>query len=652
MLLRIAVIATLALSALSAQDSSGNNLLKGPYRFRHLAITSFDQNGGVMEAKAATGTITFDGAGKYTVTGTVIDNTISSGQPQNLSVSGTYGIGAQGLGSLDNPLFPTDSSNAIFGAVAQGIFVGSSTEGTINDIFIAIPPGTATNASFNQTYWAGSLDFNGPSSSAIKNSLFAMTPNGQGGFGAITFQGQAANQSATGLLMQTVSGATYSIASDGSISLNVPLASGVSTTNALFTGAKTMFQSADGNFLLGWTAGGYDIFFGVKALTSTGSNSIYQGEYYFGALEATPGSGNSCGETDSYYGSLVSDGSGNQIVHDRLVSAVCNAIDFEIDDQTQISSNGTTNDLNGYQYAFGVGGQAFVAIGTSGLFSLIAGVHSNNFSGPGVFLNPLGVANAASYAPITMSLAPGELVVLTGTGPFPTTLGNVQVLVNGTPAPIYYVSPQQIAAILPYSVATATNGRANIQVSNNGTLSNTVSLFVSDTAPGIFSQTQNGLGFAAAVHAATGALVTTSNPARAGEFLAVFLTGLGAVTPKVADGAPGPTSPLSTADVSTNNNLTVYFDDYTNSKFPQATVQFAGLAPGLAGLYQLNVQVPTGIGPGNVYIEVVTNTADVLQITVPVAAGSGASAAAAVKKPRVRSSGEKRSTLSERKRSR
>ncbi|MGD1097683.1 MAG: hypothetical protein ABSB35_37565 [Bryobacteraceae bacterium] len=53
---------------------------------------------------------------------------------------------------------------------------------------------------------------------------------------------------------------------------------------------------------------------------------------------------------------------------------------------------------------------------------------------------------------------------------------------------------------------------------------------------------------------------------------------------------------------------------------------FAGLAPTLAGLYQMNVQVPTGVGPGNVYLEVVTDAADVLQIQVPV----GGSAAAAV----------------------
>src|SRR5262249_9122803 len=148
-------------------------------------------------------------------------------------------------------------------------------------------------------------------------------------------------------------------------------------------------------------------------------------------------------------------GDGNEIIHERFNSPLCIGvpIDYVTDNFTQLNSNGTTSnpDFNGYLYAFGANGQAFVAVGSSGILSLVVGLHSNNFSPSGVFLNPIGIFNAASYAPITASLAPGELITLFGSNlanstlsaqggqTFPTTLGGVQVSVNGLPAPIYFV---------------------------------------------------------------------------------------------------------------------------------------------------------------------------------------------------------------------
>jgi uncharacterized protein (TIGR03437 family) len=623
-----------------ALDSSGNGTLKGAYVFRQVEISQVDSNGDVSETTAVNGTITFDGAGNYTLTGTSVDNTVSAGAPQTLKATGTYVIGAGGFGYISDPLEPTDSTNVILGAVAQGIFAGSSTEGTVNNVFIAIPAAAApANATFKGPYWAGVLDFSGASPSGLKNGLFELTPNGQGAFSNFTVNGQGANLG-TSSASQTVSGATYTFPGDGSISLNIPAAAGTRATTAIFSGTKTMYQSADGNFVLAWTPSGYDIVFGVLALSSTFTNSAYQGSYYIAGLEDSPQSGFSCGDLDSFYGSLNADGAANQIVHERFASPFCAAFDLETDDQTQIGANGTGTDFNGYQYAFGDAGKAFVAIGTGGFYSLLVGVHGNTYTGSGVFLNPLGVSNAASLAPITMSVAPGELVVLYGSGlspvsmgvqggqVFPPTLGGVQVLVNGTPAPIYFVTSTLISAIMPYNLSSSTSSIATIQVNNNGKMSQPLTLFISDTAPGIFSQTQNGLGYAAAVHASTGQIVTKANPAKVGETLALFMTGLGTVTPGVSDGALGPSGTLSNADVNTNGNLAVYFDDYTNQVFPQAKIAFAGLAPGLAGLYQLNVQVPSNVGPGDVYIEISTDSSDVNQISVPVGSSSTAAAEA------------------------
>jgi uncharacterized protein (TIGR03437 family) len=663
-LLRIAAWALFGLIAASGQtqDSSQNALLKGNYRFRHIAIQTVDANGNPTEVTATFGLIVFDGAGNYTITGTQVDNTVSSGAAQAFNTTGTYAIGSNGTGYVSSPLYPTIYSDYEFGAVAQGVFTGSSTESegqgnVLNDIFIAIPTGTApTNASFNSAYQTGVLDFSAGGSTAIKNALFKLSANGSGGFGSITLNGQAADQTSA-TITQTVTGATYAFNSDGSATLTIPLATGATSTTALFTGTKTIFVSADGNFILGWTAAGYDIFFGAKALAITGTDAITKGLYFTAGLEDSPSTTSGSG-TDSYYGALSSfgDSAGDAIVHARLNFPNFYSEDYGSDDVVQLNSDGTlvNPDFSGYQYVFGDAGQAFVGVGTNGNFALVVGMHAAPFSGTGVYLNPIGVVNAASYQPITASLAPGELITLYGSGlspvtmvtvggqPFPTTLGGVTVSIDSTPCPIYYVSPTQLSVIVPYEIASNQTGLANIQVTN-GTASNTVQMYFQDSAPGVFSQPQPvtglilGIGFASALHAATGTLVSMNSPAQAGEYISLYMTGLGTVTPSITDGALGPTGTLSVADIYPNS-LSVYFNDYTNGSIGvSGTIQYAGLAPGLAGLYQINVQVPaTGLGSGDsVYVEIVTDSADINQIQIPFGSSSGSSARPA--RPRARS---------------
>jgi uncharacterized protein (TIGR03437 family) len=625
------------------QDTSGNGLLKGNFEFRNVAIQAVDGNSNPTQVTATYGSIVFDGNGNYTITGTQVDNTVSGGSPQPFSTTGIYAIGANGAGYVSSPLYSganIDSYDYEYGAVSQGVFAGSATEAegegyVLNDTFIAIPVGSVpTNASFTSAYQTGLLDFQGGGSTSIMNALFQLSPSGKGTFGTITLNGQASNQTAASVT-QTISGGTYNFNSDGSATLTIPLPTGVSSTNALFTGSKTIFESADGNFILGWTSTGYDIFFGVKALASPATNSITQGLYFTAAVEDSPGASGS--GVDSYYGgdSMAGDSTGDVIIHARLNFPNFLSYDFGTDDVIDLNSSGanTTPDYSGYLYLFGDAGKAFVGIGTGGNFSLVVGLHAASFSGTGVYLNPIGVVNAASYQPITASIAPGELITLTGTGlysgstidvapsgAFPTTLGGVSVTIDGSACAIYYVSATQIAVVVPYEVASNTTGLANIQVTNNSVKSNVVQMYLTDAAPGAFSQNASGIGLAAALHAATAQLITPANPAQAGEYISLYLTGLGTVTPPISDGAVGPTSPLSVADVDSAGNLTVLFNDYVNgSTQNMGTIQFAGLAPSLAGLYQINVQVPSGVlGAGdNVYVEFVTDFADIDQIQIP-----------------------------------
>jgi uncharacterized protein (TIGR03437 family) len=118
-----------------------------------------------------------------------------------------------------------------------------------------------------------------------------------------------------------------------------------------------------------------------------------------------------------------------------------------------------------------------------------------------------------------------------------------------------------------------------------------------------------GLGNGAILHADY-TLVSTASPAKIGETVQVFLTGLGPVAPPVAAGAAAPSSG-TLAQVTNIPN--VYIDNQL------ATVTFAGLAPGLGGLYQVNVTIPSGVGNGAVTLEISAVDSDNAQATIPIA---------------------------------
>src|ERR1019366_3754615 len=202
------------------------------------------------------------------------------------------------------------------------------------------------------------------------------------------------------------------------------------------------------------------------------------------------------------------------------------------------------------------------------------------------------IVNAGSSAPFTAGIAPGELLNLYGANlasgiqvasgvPFATTIGKMQVMVINIPAPIYYVYPTVLAAIVPYGV---TGSIAKVQVFTNNVPPNAVTAWISKTAPGVLTQSQNGLGYGDVIHL-NGTLVNAQSPAQIGETVSVYVTGLGAVSPTIADGDAGPTNPLA----NTAGTIAAYIGGV------QATVAYAGLAPQLAGLYQINLTVPAGL---------------------------------------------------------
>ena len=123
-----------------------------------------------------------------------------------------------------------------------------------------------------------------------------------------------------------------------------------------------------------------------------------------------------------------------------------------------------------------------------------------------------------------------------------------------------------------------------------------------------------GIGQAAALHPDF-SLVTTARPAQIGETIAVYLTGLGDVTPPVADGAIGPSNPPSL----TTNNISAFVGGKA------ATVAYAGLAPQLAGLYQVNITIPAGVSAGDNTLDIAGPDSYTTESVIPVGTGSAAS---------------------------
>jgi len=166
--------------------------------------------------------------------------------------------------------------------------------------------------------------------------------------------------------------------------------------------------------------------------------------------------------------------------------------------------------------------------------------------------------------------------------------------------------------VAPYSLDPTAVSVLTLQVTNNGTPSNSVTEYLGFTSPGVFTVPAGGIGSGAVLHADY-SLVSTSSPAKAGETIQIFLTGLGAVTPAVSAGAAAPSSPLS----QTVNAPQVYLTDPSGNSV-QPVVAFSGLAPGLGGLYQLNVTIPSGVGVGVNSLEVDGPDAITFQATIPI----------------------------------
>ena len=242
-----------------------------------------------------------------------------------------------------------------------------------------------------------------------------------------------------------------------------------------------------------------------------------------------------------------------------------------------------------------------IALGSNG--NLYVADTANNavrllqYAGNGLAIS--AVTNAASN--LSGPVAPGEVVVLYGSGLGParlaqyqldptsglvgTNLAGTSVIFNGTPAPVLYTSATQIGAVAPYSIA---GSNVQVFVEYQGQTSAPVTLPVAPVAPALFTADSSGKGQAAASNQ-DGTLNGAAHPAKVGSYISLWLTGAGQTNPAGVDGLPGAAPlPQPAAPVSVTIG---------GQSVP---LQYAGQAPNaVAGVMQINAQIPSGIQAGN-----------------------------------------------------
>lgn len=587
---RLLCIATWFVAATAFGQVSTNASLTGAYNFRHVLLVGSGNT--ITETRTSFGTMTFDGVGGFTYVGQQL---VQTAAPVALSGSGTYAVKPGGVTSLTGALFQGVSINARLGT---GALVGAATEAgpTIFDLFIAIPKptGSLTNTALTGPYYVSSLEFPGGGTTNIRDTNFKLTANGAGGVAESIVTGQARNLG-NRLTTQTVAPITYLVSPDSTGILNFPAGTGQTENSQLILGAKNIFVAADGSYFIGGsaTAGSHGIVVGVRGFASGATNASWSGAFYSAGLRF-----------DADRGRLASNAASVNATNGSVVFGRRTRQSDGLFDASTVATYSLGADGSGPFTS--VPGRANVAasgslFSTSGVdtvdafgYELSFGTRMPTQSGTGVFVNPQGVLNAASFA-VGYPITPGGFVTIFGAGfgtttttagafPFPASLAGLSATVNGIAARIYRVSPGQLTFVVPYAVTGST---ASIIVTVNGTVSNTVEVPLAASAPGIFSLTQNGLGDGAVLHA-NYTVVNSDSPALPGEIVQVFLSGMGAVTPVVADGAAAPSAVPATVTA------------LTNVAIGGLDVQplFNGLTPGLASLYQLNVRVPASLPPG------------------------------------------------------
>src|ERR1700693_439217 len=313
-------------------DNTGNNLLNGNYYFREVTLTSSD-------AYAVYGTITF-ASGSYSVNAFAIQ--ASTGNEGPYTTTGTYSIAASGFGFINNPLI----GSPVYGLVGfNGVFVGSITETSVSDIFIAAPL-TSQNAgtlsgSYSMSYIQPSIETGGQPYGA----LLQMSSNGSGAIGNVTVSAYADSSTPT---TQTISGVSYTVSNNAFV-VNFP----TNSTN-LVQGQEFFYSTPDGSFIFGGSPQDFDMLVGVR----TGTSPSFGGLYYSAGIQIDESQYASTGNIglNTFYGSFNAN-NGVILGHQRIQDTVDAPYGFTYSEGYPTGSGGNyTDQYLSAQFIEGTGG--------------------------------------------------------------------------------------------------------------------------------------------------------------------------------------------------------------------------------------------------------------------------------------------------------
>jgi len=250
-------------------------------------------------------------------------------------------------------------------------------------------------------------------------------------------------------------------------------------------------------------------------------------------------------------------------------------------------------------------GELFSYGGSGFLFKLTVG------SGPTSSIDTGGVVTLAGKAKI----APGAIFSVYGklladgvvndpTPPLKTKLGSTSVQVNGVDIPLFYVSPTQINAQMPYNIPV---GTASVRVVSNGTPTAEQTVQIVAAAPDVI---QYGAGRAVAVNQ-NGSVNGAGTPAPVGSYVVLYLTGIGVVSPGLTAGQAAPLNPLSQTSLPHKITLS------NGATTVDVTPLFLGHTPTYAGLVQANFQIPNlAAGDYNLTLTVGAEASNVTKLAI------------------------------------
>ncbi len=468
-------------------------------------------------------------------------------QPVNFTLTGTGGTG---------PYIFTSPTGLPLGLLlnSAGVLSGIPVqEGTFN-VFVRATDaaGEVVEASFPLIVAAGGFRFTAQALPiAFVNQAYAQTLSTAGGTGSISFSLQSGNLP-NGLTLAPTGSISGTPTSAGAFTFTVRAVDSANVTIATVltlnvTSATVSFSTS--TLPSGTVNQSYN-----QPLTAAGGSAPYTFMVVTGALPA----GLTLSSTGILSGTPTS--AGTSVFSVRVTDSLGQASTSEF----------------------------LVGIGTVGSPGVLAVVSAANYSGNGV--------------------APGEIVLLYGTGLGPvtlqsfgltngmvgTTLGGTRVLFDNVPAPIIYTSTNQVAVVAPFNLAGKTSVR--VVVEQNGVASAVLLIPVRASRPAIFTSDASGNGPGAILNQDS-TVNTSANPADRLSVVSLYLTGLGQTNPASVDGQV----------VNTIANLVTPVTVTINGL--NAEVLYGGNAPGLVpGVAQLNVRIPSGALSGANVIRVTSGT--------------------------------------------